>query len=66
MNVFFEFHKVVQGLQKENVSYALIGGVAMAYYGNARFTKDMKKSWSTLLKIYSTEQEKIDFNELSQ
>ena len=34
--------------------------------GFARFTKDMEKSWNTLLKIYSTEQEKLDFNELSQ
>ena len=41
MNVFFEFHKIVQGLQKENISYALIGGVAMAYHAYARFTKDI-------------------------
>ena len=33
--------------------------------GFARFTKDMKKSWSTLLKIYSVEQEKLDFKQLS-
>ena len=33
--------------------------------GFTRFTKDMEKSWNTLLKIYSTEQEKLDFNELS-
>ncbi len=41
MNVFFEFHKIVKGLQEQKVSYALIGGVAMAYYSNARFTKDI-------------------------
>ena len=34
--------------------------------GFACFTKDMEKSWNTLLKIYSTELEKLDFNELSQ
>ena len=33
--------------------------------GFARFTKDMEKSWNVLLKIYSAEQEKLDFNELS-
>ena len=41
MNVFFEFHKIVQELEKENVSYALIGGVAMAFHDQARFTKDI-------------------------
>ena len=41
MNVFFEFHKVVQEIQKAGVDYALIGGVAMAFYGPMRFTKDI-------------------------
>ena len=40
MNVFFEFHKVIQEIQKAGVDYALIGGVAMAFYG-MRFTKDI-------------------------
>jgi hypothetical protein len=41
MNVFFEFHKIVQELEKEKVRYALIGGVAMAFHDHARFTKDI-------------------------
>ena len=41
MNVFFEFHKVIQEIQKAGVDYALIGGVAMAFYGPMRFTKDI-------------------------
>ena len=34
--------------------------------GFARFTKDMQKSWNALLKIYSVEQERLDFEQLSQ
>ena len=41
MNVFFEFHKVVKGLQTRKVKYAVIGGVAMAFHSYARFTKDI-------------------------
>ncbi len=41
MNVFFEFHKVVRGLQDRKVKYAVIGGVAMAFHSYARFTKDI-------------------------
>ncbi len=41
MNVFFEFHKIVQHLQAEGVQYALIGGVAVAFHVEPRFTKDV-------------------------
>ena len=41
MNVFFEFHKVVKALQDRKVSYAVVGGVAMAFHSYARFTKDI-------------------------
>lgn len=41
MNVFFEFHKIVEGLQLRKVKYAVIGGVAMAFHSYARFTKDI-------------------------
>jgi len=41
MNVFFEFHKIVKGLQARKVKYAVIGGVAMAFHSYARFTKDI-------------------------
>lgn len=41
MNVFFEFHKLVQELQNRHVKYAVIGGVAMAFHAYARFTKDI-------------------------
>ena len=41
MNVFFEFHHILRELQRVKTPYALIGGVAMAYYAEARFTKDI-------------------------
>ena len=41
MNVFYEFHKIVQQLQKDGVDYALIGGVAVAFHAEPRFTKDV-------------------------
>ena len=41
MNVFYEFHKVAKMLHAKGVSYALIGGVAMAFHAKPRFTKDI-------------------------
>jgi hypothetical protein len=41
MNVFFEFHKIVQRLQAEGIEYALIGGVAVAFHAEPRFTRDI-------------------------
>jgi predicted nucleotidyltransferase len=41
MNVFYEFHKIVQHLQAEGIEYALIGGVAVAFHTQPRFTKDV-------------------------
>ena len=41
MNVFYEFYKILQHLQQEDVEYALIGGVAMAFYSTPRYTKDI-------------------------
>lgn len=41
MNVFLEFHRIVQGLQQAKVKYAVIGGVAMAFHSYARFTEDI-------------------------
>lgn len=32
--------------------------------GFAKFSKDMQKSWKTLLKIYSIEQERLDFQQI--
>ncbi len=41
MNVFEEFKRLVLELEKQAVRYALVGGVAMAFYTEPRFTKDI-------------------------
>ena len=41
MNVFYEFHRIVQHLQADKVQYALIGGVAVAVHSTPRYTKDI-------------------------
>lgn len=41
MNVFEEFKRLVLKLEKQGVRYALVGGVAMAFYTEPRFTRDI-------------------------
>ena len=41
MNVFEEFKLLVMELERHKVRYALVGGVAMAFYTEPRFTRDI-------------------------
>ena len=41
MNVFEEFKHLVKDLEMQKVRYALVGGVAMAFYTEPRFTRDI-------------------------
>lgn len=41
MNVFEEFKRLVLELETQAVRYALVGGVAMAFYTEPRFTWDI-------------------------
>jgi len=41
MNVFEEFRQLVLELEKQAVRYVLVGGVAMAFYAEPRFTRDI-------------------------
>ncbi len=41
MDVFEEFKRLVMELQKQAVRYALVGGVAMVFYTEPRFTRDI-------------------------
>ena len=41
MNVFEEFKQVVRELEEQKVRYAIVGGVAMAFYTEPRFTQDI-------------------------
>ncbi len=41
MNVFEEFSRLVKELETFSVRYDLVGGVAMAFYAEPRFTRDV-------------------------
>ena len=41
MNVFDEFTKLLAKLGKQKIRYALVGGVAVAFYTDPRFTQDI-------------------------
>ncbi|MEW6186631.1 MAG: nucleotidyl transferase AbiEii/AbiGii toxin family protein [Thermodesulfobacteriota bacterium] len=41
MNVFQEFKRLVLEFEKGKVRYALVGGVAMAFFTEPRFTRDI-------------------------
>ena len=41
MDVFGEFEQLAQDLADRQIPYALIGGVAMAFHAQPRFTKDI-------------------------
>ena len=41
MNIFEEFNHIMKELETRNVRYALVGGVAMAFYTEPRFTRDI-------------------------
>ncbi len=41
MNIFEEFQKIVSVIDNNNLEYALVGGVAMAFHDEARFTRDI-------------------------
>ena len=41
MNIFEEFDDLVKELEARKVKYALVGGVAVAFYTEPRFTRDI-------------------------
>ena len=41
MNSFDEFRLLTSDLEKANIRYALVGGVAMAFHDEPRFTEDI-------------------------
>ncbi len=41
MNVFEEFNRLMKELETHKVRYALVGAVAMAFYAEPRFTRDI-------------------------
>lgn len=41
MNIFDEFTEILKHIEQEKIRYAIIGGVAMAFYAEPRFTQDI-------------------------
>ena len=41
MNLFDEFFKIVEHFEKGDLQYAVVGGIAMAFHEQPRFTKDI-------------------------
>lgn len=41
MNIFDEFAEIIKHIEGEKIRYALVGGVAMAFYAEPRFTQDI-------------------------
>lgn len=41
MNVFDEFPKIARTIEENNLRYALVGGIAMAFHDQPRFTRDI-------------------------
>lgn len=41
MNLFDEFSSIIKQFNRHGVSYAVIGGIAMAFHAEPRFTKDI-------------------------
>jgi len=41
MNIFNEFAEIIKHIEQEKIRYAIVGGVAMAFYAEPRFTQDI-------------------------
>lgn len=41
MDLFDEFLKLIEGLNEARIPYAVVGGIAMAFHDEPRFTKDI-------------------------
>ena len=41
IDLFEEFFKIITKFNKENIRYAVVGGIAMAFHVEPRFTKDI-------------------------
>ena len=41
MNIFDEFVEIIMNIEQEKIRYAIVGGVAMAFYSEPRFTQDI-------------------------
>lgn len=53
MNLFDEFSAIVKAFQKKKMRFAVVGGLAMAFYDEPRFTRDID------ILLHSEDEEKL-------
>ena len=53
MNLYEEFSAIVQAFHKKKVRFAIVGGLAMAFHDEPRFTRDID------ILLYSEDEEKM-------
>lgn len=53
MNLYDEFSAIVKAFQKKNVRFAIVGGLAMAFHDEPRFTRDID------ILLHSEDEEKM-------
>lgn len=53
MNLFDEFSAIVKAFQKKKMRFAVVGGLAMAFYDEPRFTRDID------ILLHSADEEKL-------
>src|SRR5512140_1956700 len=53
MNLYEEFSAIVKAFQKKKVRFAIVGGLAMAFYDEPRFTRDID------ILLHSEDEEKM-------
>jgi predicted nucleotidyltransferase len=41
MNIYDEFFSIIKKLNEENIQYAVVGGIALSFHTQPRFTKDI-------------------------
>jgi hypothetical protein len=53
MNLYDEFSRIIRALQKRKLRVAVVGGLAMAFYDEPRFTRDID------LLVHSEDEERL-------
>jgi len=60
MELYREFFSVIEGLNREGLAYSVVGGIALAFYSQPRFTRDI----DILAKPVDLERYRVVFNKL--
>ena len=53
MNLYEEFSAIFKAFQKKKIRFAVVGGLAMAFHDEPRFTRDI------VVRLHSEDEEKM-------